>query len=149
MVANAAFFRNGYVTRKTYSLPARLGLVKLGLHNPHFATFGRASVLKSERFNVGLRGSDIEYFLKIFSKRPRVTTLNEVATLQEQLSAILDHMRTINELDTSRIPPTAQVIPLRNVMREDEPRPSLPVEAVLANAPDREGDFFRVPPVLE
>ena len=73
----------------------------------------------------------------------------EVATLQEQLSAILDHMRTINELDTSRIPPTAQVIPLRNVMREDEPRPSLPVEAVLANAPDREGDFFRVPPVLE
>ena len=84
MVANAAFFRNGYVTRKTYSLPARLGLVKLGLHNPHFATFGRASVLKSERFNVGLRGSDIEYFLKIFSKRPRVTTLNEVATLQEE-----------------------------------------------------------------
>jgi aspartyl-tRNA(Asn)/glutamyl-tRNA(Gln) amidotransferase subunit C len=73
----------------------------------------------------------------------------EVVTIQEQLSAILEHMRTINELDTSQIPPTAQVIPLRNVMRDDEPRPSLPAAAVLANAPDREDDFFRVPPVLE
>jgi len=73
----------------------------------------------------------------------------EKARFQEQLSAILEHMRTINELDTSAIPPTAQVIPLRNVMRPDEPRASLPPETVLANAPDREGDFFRVPPVLE
>jgi len=73
----------------------------------------------------------------------------EKQTLQEQLSAILDHMRTINELDTSQIPPTAQVIPLRNVMRQDEPQPSLPTDEVLRNAPDREGDFFRVPHVLE
>ena len=76
-------------------------------------------------------------------------TDEEKATLQEQLSAILEHMRTINELDTSDIPPTAQVIPLRNVMRADAARPSLPVATVLANAPDREDDFFRVPPVLE
>lgn len=76
-------------------------------------------------------------------------TDEEKATLQEQLSAILEHMRTINELDTSQIPPTAQVIPLRNVMRADEPEPSLPVDDVLRNAPDREGTFFRVPPVLE
>lgn len=73
----------------------------------------------------------------------------EKATLQEQLSSILEHMRSLGELDTSQIPPTAQVIPLRNVMRADEPRPSLPREDVLANAPDREGDFFRVPPVLD
>jgi len=73
----------------------------------------------------------------------------EVGTLQEQLSAILEHMRTINELDTSHIEPTAQVIPLRNVMRDDEPAPSLSREQVLSNAPDRDGDFFRVPPVLE
>ena len=73
----------------------------------------------------------------------------EKQTLQEQLSAILEHMRTINELDTSQIPPTAQVIPLRNVMRPDEPQPSLPMNEVLRNAPDREGDFFRVPHVLE
>ena len=76
-------------------------------------------------------------------------TDTEKQTLQEQLSAILEHMRTINELDTSEIPPTAQVIPLRNVMRPDEPQPSLPVDDVLRNAPDREGDFFRVPHVLE
>ena len=73
----------------------------------------------------------------------------EKATLQEQLSSILDHMRTINQLDTSEIPPTAQVIPLRNVMRPDEVDPSLPAEDVLKNAPDREGAFFRVPHVLE
>jgi len=73
----------------------------------------------------------------------------EKETLQEQLSAILEHMRTLNELDTSEIPPTAQVIPLRNVMRPDEARPSLPVQDVLRNAPDREADFFRVPHVLE
>jgi aspartyl-tRNA(Asn)/glutamyl-tRNA(Gln) amidotransferase subunit C len=68
---------------------------------------------------------------------------------QQQLSAILDHMRALNELDTSDIPPTAQVIPLRNVMREDEPGLSMSRDAVLANAPEREGDFFRVPPVLD
>ena len=73
----------------------------------------------------------------------------EIATLQEQISSILDHMRVINQLDTSHISPTAQVIPLRNVMRADTPRPSLSADSVLANAPDREDDLFRVPPVLE
>ena len=76
-------------------------------------------------------------------------TEEEKQTLQEQLSAILEHMRTLNELDTSLIPPTAQVIPLRNVMRPDEPLSSLPRDAVLQNAPDRDGDFFRVPHVLD
>ncbi|MPZ12903.1 MAG: Asp-tRNA(Asn)/Glu-tRNA(Gln) amidotransferase subunit GatC [Chloroflexi bacterium] len=76
-------------------------------------------------------------------------TEEETTRLQEQLSTILDYMRTINEVDTSEIPPTAQVIPLRNVMRPDEPRPSLPVEQILANAPDREDNHFRVPPVLD
>ncbi len=74
---------------------------------------------------------------------------DELDTLAEQLSAILDYMRALNRLDTSAIPPTAQVIPLRNVMRPDEPRPSLPVDDVLANAPDRESNYFRVPPVLD
>jgi aspartyl-tRNA(Asn)/glutamyl-tRNA(Gln) amidotransferase subunit C len=73
----------------------------------------------------------------------------EKVVLQEQLSGILEYMRAINELDTSEIPPTAQVIPLSNVMRADEVRPSLPSESILANAPDRVGEFFRVPPVLD
>jgi aspartyl-tRNA(Asn)/glutamyl-tRNA(Gln) amidotransferase subunit C len=74
---------------------------------------------------------------------------DEKRIFQEQLSGILDYMKTLAELDTSDIPPTAQVIPLRNVMRPDSVLPSLPREAVLANAPDREGDFLRVPPVLD
>lgn len=76
-------------------------------------------------------------------------TEEEKTTFEAQLSSILDYMRALSDVDTSNIPPTAQVIPLKNVMRPDETRPSLPVDRVLANAPDREGDFFRVPPVLE
>jgi aspartyl-tRNA(Asn)/glutamyl-tRNA(Gln) amidotransferase subunit C len=74
---------------------------------------------------------------------------DEKRIFQEQLSGILEYMQTLAELNTSDIPPTAQVIPLRNVMRPDTVIPSLPREAVLANAPDREGDFLRVPPVLD
>lgn len=76
-------------------------------------------------------------------------TEEEKTTFEAQLSSILDYMRALNDVDTSNIPPTAQVIPLQNVMRADESRPSLPVQDVLANAPDREDNFFRVPPVLE
>ena len=74
---------------------------------------------------------------------------DETNRLQQQLSQILGHMQMIDQLDTSAIPPTAQVIPLSSVMRDDVARPSKPVEEILANAPRREGDFFKVPPVLE
>ena len=73
----------------------------------------------------------------------------ETNRLQQQLSQILGHMQMIDRLDTSAIPPTAQVIPLSSVMREDVPRPSRPVEEILQNAPRREGPFFKVLPVLE
>ena len=73
----------------------------------------------------------------------------EIDRFQQQLSQILGHMQMIDQLDTSAIPPTAQVIPLSSVMRDDHPRPSKPVEEILQNAPRREGDFFKVPPVLE
>jgi aspartyl-tRNA(Asn)/glutamyl-tRNA(Gln) amidotransferase subunit C len=74
---------------------------------------------------------------------------DETNRLQQQLSQILGHMQMIDQLDTSAIPPTAQVIPLNTVMREDTPRPSRPVDEILQNAPRREGAFFKVPPVLE
>jgi aspartyl-tRNA(Asn)/glutamyl-tRNA(Gln) amidotransferase subunit C len=74
---------------------------------------------------------------------------DEIDRLQQQLSQILGHMQMIDRLDTSAIPPTAQVIPLSTVMRDDLPLPSRSVEEVLANAPRREGSFFKVPPVLE
>ena len=76
-------------------------------------------------------------------------TEEEKCTFQEQLSAILEYFEKLQEVDTSAIPPTATVLPLHNVMREDEVRPSLPPELILANAPEREGDFFKVQAVLE
>jgi aspartyl-tRNA(Asn)/glutamyl-tRNA(Gln) amidotransferase subunit C len=61
-----------------------------------------------------------------------------------QLSAILDYARMLNGLDTEAIPPTASVLPLRNVMRADLAEPSLSPEDVLANAPRQESGEFRV-----
>ncbi|MFH1929856.1 MAG: Asp-tRNA(Asn)/Glu-tRNA(Gln) amidotransferase subunit GatC [Chloroflexota bacterium] len=76
-------------------------------------------------------------------------TDEEVEQFSEQLSAILEYAEVINRLDTDAIPPTAQVIELRNVMRDDEPRPSSPVEEILANAPRRGDDRFQVQAILE
>lgn len=73
----------------------------------------------------------------------------EKARLQVQLSDILGHVAVINQLDTEAIPPTAQVIPLQNVMRRDESRPSFSSEDILANAPRVEAGHFKIPPVLE
>ena len=74
---------------------------------------------------------------------------DEIDQFQQQLSQILGHMQALDTLDTSAIPPTAQVIPVSSVMRDDVVRPSLPIDDVLRNAPRREGDFIKVPPVLE
>ncbi len=74
---------------------------------------------------------------------------NEKARYQEQLSAILEYAERLQAVDTSAIPPTATVLPLRNVMRADEPRDSMSREDVLANAPQAEADCFRVQAVLD
>lgn len=71
-------------------------------------------------------------------------TVAEKERMREQLSGILEHIAALEEIDTAAIPPTAQTIALTNVMRDDEVRPSLPVEQVLANAPRRSGDLFEV-----
>ncbi len=73
----------------------------------------------------------------------------ELARYQEQLSAILEHAAALQEIDTEAIPPTATVLPLRSVLRTDEPRPSLPRGQALSNAPRVEGGCFLVPPVRE
>ena len=74
---------------------------------------------------------------------------DEVPKFQEQLSEILDHFEALRALDTEGVPPTSHPLPLESVMREDEVAPSLPVEDVLANAPNVEDDLFRVRAVLE
>ena len=74
---------------------------------------------------------------------------DEMDRLASELDHILDAMQALRQLDTSAIPPTAQVIPLQNVMRDDTARPSWPIQEILRNAPaTREGQFL-VPPVLE
>ena len=74
---------------------------------------------------------------------------DEKSKFAEQLNAILKYAEKLNELDTEDVPPTSHVLPIANVMREDEKRPSMPVEKVMANAPDEEDGMFRVPAVLE
>jgi aspartyl-tRNA(Asn)/glutamyl-tRNA(Gln) amidotransferase subunit C len=72
-------------------------------------------------------------------------TDEEIARMQEQLSAILEAVGKVAELDLADVEPTAHPLELANVWAKDEPRPCLPVEEALANAPDRAGNFFRVP----
>ena len=72
-------------------------------------------------------------------------TDEEVERLGAQLSAILEAVGKVAELDLEGVEPTAHPLDLVNVWAEDEPRPCLTVEEALANAPDREGGSFRVP----
>ena len=74
----------------------------------------------------------------------------ELALYSKQLASILLYISKLNEIDTKTVAPTSHVLTsLRNVYRADVPRPSLPVDAALVNAPAREGDFFKVPQVIE
>ena len=73
----------------------------------------------------------------------------EVDKFREQLSNILENFEVLQQIDTSNIPPTAQSIHLQNVMKSDQAAASLPPEQILANAPRREEDLFRVRAVLE
>jgi aspartyl-tRNA(Asn)/glutamyl-tRNA(Gln) amidotransferase subunit C len=74
---------------------------------------------------------------------------DEVEKAREQLSNILENFEVLQQVDTTGVPPTAQSITLQNVMKDDEPDSSLPPEEILANAPQKEGDFFRIRAVLE
>jgi len=71
---------------------------------------------------------------------------DEVARFQEQLSAILEAVSKVSELDLSDVPATSHPLDVVNVWADDEPRPSLPVDEALANAPESEDRHFRVPP---
>ena len=73
-------------------------------------------------------------------------TDDEIDRFTDQLSAILEAVAKVSELDLSGVEPTAHPLDLVNVWAEDEPRPSLSVDEALANAPDRHDGFFKVPP---
>ena len=63
--------------------------------------------------------------------------------------AALAYLERIDALDVDGVEPTSHAVPLTNIMRDDEPRPSFPRDEMLANAPDPHGDFFRVPKIIE
>ncbi len=73
----------------------------------------------------------------------------ELALLEGQLNHILDQYRVLSELDTAAIAPTAQVIELENILRDDVPGASLSPDEALSGAPERQGDYFVVPVVVE
>ena len=73
----------------------------------------------------------------------------EKARMRAELAAILRYIDKLRELDVEGVEPTSHALPLVNVMREDEARPCLPRDETMANAPDRVGDLFRVPRIIE
>jgi aspartyl-tRNA(Asn)/glutamyl-tRNA(Gln) amidotransferase subunit C len=72
---------------------------------------------------------------------------DEIERFGEQLNAILEAVGKVSELDLADVPPTSHPLELVNVWADDEPRPSLSVDEALANAPERDRGFFRVPPM--
>ncbi len=74
---------------------------------------------------------------------------DERERMRDQLSSILEHISLLEEIDTEAIAPTAQVITLQNVTRQDDVQQSLPVDAVLRNAPRSEDQMFKVNAVLD
>jgi len=73
----------------------------------------------------------------------------EIARLQRELNRILEHFAELQQLKTDDVEPMSHAVPMVNVLREDAVRPSLPIDAVVGNAPDRADEFFRVPRIVE
>jgi aspartyl-tRNA(Asn)/glutamyl-tRNA(Gln) amidotransferase subunit C len=73
----------------------------------------------------------------------------EKEKLTEQLSGILTYVETLNSVDTKGVEPTSHVLDIKNVMRDDVARPSLPQERALANAPEKAAGHYKVPKIIE
>jgi len=89
---------------------------------------------------------DREQLLKVAHLARLELREDEVERLGQQLNDILAAVSKVSALDLSDVPATSHPLEVVNVWDEDEPRPSLSVDEALANAPEREGDFFKVPP---
>lgn len=76
-------------------------------------------------------------------------TNEEKEIFSKQLSSIIEYIDKLNELDTTGIDPTAHVLPIKNIFRDDKLKPSLPKDKALRNAPGRTDDFYRVPKIIE
>ena len=74
---------------------------------------------------------------------------DEITRLQRELNRIMEHFAELQQLDTENVEPTSHPMPMTNVFREDQVQPSLSVDEVLRNAPDRCDEFFRVPRIVD
>lgn len=73
----------------------------------------------------------------------------EKELFSRQVGGIIDYIDQLNELDTASVKPTAHILPIHNVFREDRLRDSLPLDKVLRNAPETDNGFFKVPKIIE
>ncbi len=92
---------------------------------------------------------DVQQVRKVAKLARLDLTDQEIGEFTTQLGAILEYVEKMNELDTSDVEPLAHCLPVHNVFRDDQICPSLGTEKALANAPDRDGDFFKVPKILD
>ena len=93
-----------------------------------------------------IRNEDVEHVARL--ARLHLSD-DEKERMRVQLDAILAYIDKLTALDIEGVEPTSHAVPLVNVMRDDEPAPSMSQDQALANAPDRSGEFFRVPRIIE
>lgn len=89
---------------------------------------------------------DVEHIVHLARLR---LTEEEKAKFGAQINSILTYMEKLNELDTTGVEPTSHVLALSDVMREDKVRACLSQDEALMNAPERSGDLYRVPKIIE
>ena len=89
---------------------------------------------------------DVEYLSHL--ARIQLTS-EELSRFSGQMEEILSYVEKLKSAKIEGVPPTSHVLPLSNVFREDEVQPSLPTDQGLANAPEREGPYFKVPKIID
>jgi aspartyl-tRNA(Asn)/glutamyl-tRNA(Gln) amidotransferase subunit C len=89
---------------------------------------------------------DIDYIAKLAKLE---IAEDERESCREKLEAIFGYMQQLRQIDTEGVPITTHVLDLQNVFREDIPGETLPTEAALANAPESEGPYFKVPRIMD
>jgi aspartyl-tRNA(Asn)/glutamyl-tRNA(Gln) amidotransferase subunit C len=95
---------------------------------------------------MGLTPEEVEHVALLARLR---LTEEEQERFTTQLNSILEHFEQLQQIDTADVAPMSHAVPMSNVLRDDEPAPSLSVEEALQNAPDRDRGCFRVPRVIE
>lgn len=93
-----------------------------------------------------IEGGDVDHVARLARLH---LTPEEKMRIQAQLDRILGYIDKLRQLDTTAVEPTSHAVPMVNVMRDDEVRPSIDAVLMLANAPDPSGPFVRVPRILE